>query len=76
LFNVITVILIEDNISIMKEKLILFRHHFITGIGMTFIVMFIAKFDFLFQDVYCKVNSLAVTYIELYSLFKYDNQST
>ena len=34
-----TVILIEDIILIMKGKLILFGHHFITGIGMTFIVM-------------------------------------
>ena len=38
-FNVTTVILIEDIILIMKGKLILFGHHFITGIGMTFIVM-------------------------------------
>ena len=38
-FNIITVILIEDIILIIKGKLILFGHHFITGIGMTFIVM-------------------------------------
>ena len=42
-----TVILIEDIIQIMKEKPILFGHHFITGVGMRFIVMRIAGFDFL-----------------------------
>ena len=30
----------------MKEKPILFGHHFITGIRMAFIVMFIPGFDF------------------------------
>ena len=43
-----TVILIEDIINKIVKKLILFRHHFITGIGMTFIVLFIVGFDFMF----------------------------